>query len=145
MDVLNKIRLLSKVCHLPSLKGEDALTNKVVLQLTGYSIEGELKGVWFHVPNESVVSKENKLKDILRIKKKHCMGLINGVPDLVFISKNNTLFIELKTAKGRLTESQLYFQEWCIDEGVDYFVARSVEEVTTILKEKGFLLDKRAG
>lgn len=139
MNILNKIRLLSKICNLPNLKGEDALTNKVAMTLTGYSLDGKLKGVWFHVPNESVVSKDNKITDILRIKRKHSMGLINGVPDLVFITKDKSLFIELKTEKGRLSESQVYFREWCIDEKIEYYVARSVEEVTDILKRNKIL------
>ncbi len=139
MNILNKIRLLSKICNLPNLKGEDALTNKVAMILTGYTLDNNLKGIWFHVPNESVVSKENKLKDILRIQRKHCMGLINGVPDFVFISKDKTLFIELKTEKGRLSEYQLYFRDWCADEQIDYYIARSVEEVTDILKRNKLL------
>lgn len=139
MNILNKIRLLSKICNLPNLKGEDALTNKIAIKLTGYTLDNQLKGVWFHVPNESVVSKENKLKDILRIQRKHCMGLINGVPDFVFISKDKTLFIELKTEKGRLSESQIYFREWCIDEKIDYYVARSEEEVKDILIRNNLL------
>lgn len=139
MNILNKIRLLSKICNLPNLKGEDALTNKVAMILTGYTLDNNLKGIWFHVPNESVVSKENKLKDILRIQRKHCMGLINGVPDFVFISKDKTLFIELKTEKGRLSEYQLYFRDWCVDEQIEYYVARSVEEVTDILKRNKLL------
>lgn len=141
MNILNKIRLLSKICNIPNLKGEDALSNKVAMTLTSYTLDNQLKGVWFHVPNESVVSKENKLKDILRIQRKHCMGLINGVPDFVFISKNKALFIELKTEKGRLSESQIYFRDWCTDEQIDYYVARSVEEVTDILKRNKLLSD----
>lgn len=139
MNILNKIRLLSKICNLPNLKGEDALTNKIAMNLTGYTLDNKLKGIWFHVPNESVVSKENKLKDILRIQRKHCMGLINGVPDFVFISKDKTLFIEIKTEKGRLSESQIYFRDWCVDEQIDYYVARSVEEVTDILQRNKLL------
>lgn len=133
MNLINKIRLLSKICNLPNLKGEDALANQIAMVLTGYTLDNQLKGVWFHVPNESVVSKENKLKDILRIQRKHCMGLINGVPDFVFISKEKSLFIEVKTDKGRLSESQVYFRDWSIDEKIDYYIARSVEEVKDIL------------
>ena len=140
MNLLNKVRLLSKIRNIPSLKGEDSLTNKVAMALTRYSLDGQLKGVWFHVPNESVVSKDNKLTDILRIKRKHSMGLINGVPDLVFVSKDKTVFIELKTEKGRLSESQIFFREWCKDEGIDYFVARSVEEVSEVLTEAKILV-----
>ena len=139
MNILNKIRLLSKICNLPNLKGEDALTNKIAMNLTGYTLDNKLKGIWFHVPNESVVSKENKLKDILRIQRKHCMGLINGVPDFVFISKDKTLFVEIKTEKGRLSESQIYFRDWCVDEKIDYYIARSVEEVVDILQRNKLL------
>lgn len=139
MDAITKLRILGRVYNLPSLKGEDALANQIAMKLTEYSIEGKLKGIWFHVPNESVVSKSNMLTDILRIKRKHSMGLINGVPDLVFISKEKALFVELKTAKGRLSESQQLFKEWCIDEGIGYYVSRSVEDIEKILTETGLL------
>lgn len=142
MSVLAKIKLLGKVYNIKKLKGEDALANQVAMRLTCHSIEGKLLGVWFHVPNETVVSKNNMLTDILRIKRKHSMGLINGVPDLVFISKEKTIFIELKTATGRLSESQILFQEWCIDEGISYYVARSVDEVEKILRKSKLLVEK---
>ena len=137
-----KLKIFSNIKYLRQAKGEDALTNKEAIELTGYSLENKLKGIWFHVPNESVVSKDNKLTDILRIKRKHCMGLINGAPDFVFITKEKTLFIELKTQNGRLSESQRDFRDWCAEEEIGYFVARSVEEVINILNSNQILKEQ---
>ena len=139
---MHKLKIFQNIKYLHQAKGEDALTNKVAIELTGYSLENKLKGIWFHVPNESVVSKDNKLTDILRIKRKHCMGLINGAPDFVFITKEKTLFIELKTQNGRLSESQRDFRDWCAEEEIGYFVARSVEEVINILKSNQILKEQ---
>lgn len=140
MDTITKLKILSKIRNQPNLKGEDALTNQVAIALTGYSLENKLKGVWFHVPNESVVSEHNKLTDIIRIKRKQSMGLINGAPDFVFITKDKTLFIELKTETGRLSESQKDFKEWCHSEGIGYFIGRSVADVIDILRNNKILV-----
>lgn len=137
---MNKLRIFGNIKYLHKAKGEDALTNQVAIALTGYSLENKLKGVWFHVPNESVVSEDKKQVDIIRIKRKQCMGLINGAPDFVFITKDKTIFIELKTETGRLSESQKDFKEWCHDEGIGYFIGRSVADVIDILRNNKILV-----
>lgn len=135
-----KLRIFSNIKYLHKAKGEDALTNQVAIALTGYSLENKLKGIWFHVPNESVVSEKNKLTDIIRIKRKQCMGLINGAPDLIFIKDGKALFIELKTKKGHLSDAQKDFQSWCNSENIGYHIARSVDDTLQILKDNDFLV-----
>lgn len=136
---ISKLKLLSKINNLKNLKGEDALTNVIAQYLRALSLENELKGIWFHVPNESVVSEGNKLTDVLRIKRKQAMGLINGAPDFVFVSPEKTIFIELKTKTGALSEYQKLFKEWCESEKITYRVARSLDETKQILLENGFI------
>lgn len=55
MEISTEFNLLSKITNARSLTGEDALTNKIAIELKALTLEGKLKGVWFHVPNESVV------------------------------------------------------------------------------------------
>ena len=138
-NILTKLKILGKISNLPHLKGEDALTNIIAQYLRAMSLEGKLKGVWFHVPNESVVSEGNRVTDILRIKRKQAMGLINGAPDFVFVSAEKTIFIELKTKTGTLSEYQKLFREWCESEGITYTIARSLGDVIEILTENKFI------
>lgn len=140
---INKIRLLSKIKNLSNLKGEDALTNQIAQYLRAVSLEGKLKGVWFHVPNESVVSERNKLTDIIRIKRKQSMGLINGAPDFVFVSPEKTVFIELKVKGGSLSEYQKLFREWCESEQITYTIARSLGDVISILATNNLINENK--
>lgn len=41
------------------------------------------------------------------------MGLINGVADFVIVTSSKTIFVELKTEKGRQSDFQKLFQKWC--------------------------------
>jgi len=129
---MNEFKILSKITYSKSLKGEDKLANDVALELKALTLEGKLNAVWFHVPNESVVG---SLKDMLRINRKHLMGLVNGAPDFVVISERETIFIELKTDKGRLTESQKMFREWASKVGIEYYIIRNLTELRSALKE----------
>ena len=140
-NTITKLKILGKICNLPNLKGEDALTNVIAQYLRAMSLEGKLKGVWFHVPNESVVSEGNRVTDILRIKRKQAMGLINGAPDFVFVSTEKTIFIELKTKTGTLSEYQKLFREWCESDGITYTIARSLGDVIKILTENRFIIN----
>ena len=140
-NTLIKLKILGKISNLPNLKGEDALTNIIAQYLRAMSLEGKLKGIWFHVPNESVVSESNRVTDILRIKRKQAMGLINGAPDFVFVSAEKTIFIELKTKTGVLSEYQKLFKEWCESEGITYTIARSLGDVIEILTENKFITE----
>ena len=88
MEISTEFNLLSKITNARSLTGEDALTNKIAIELKALTLEGKLKGVWFHVPNESVVG---NFRDVIRIKRKHDMGLINGVADFVIVTSSKTM------------------------------------------------------
>jgi penicillin-binding protein-related factor A (putative recombinase) len=59
---------------------------------------------------------------------------INGVSDIIGIYKGKALFIEVKSAKGRLRPDQIKFMAQAKQEGAICIVARSIEDV-----EKGLL------
>ena len=130
MDVLNEYKILSKVVPSNALKGEDKLSNRIAIELKALTLEGKLNAVWFHVPNEAVVG---NIKDVLRIKRKHLMGLINGAPDFVIVSKNKTIFLELKTDKGRMTEAQKMFKDWASKTGIEYYIIRCVADLQSAI------------
>jgi hypothetical protein len=56
-------------------------------------------------------------------------GSSSGVADLIAIKATTIVFVEVKTAKGRLSESQRKFAALCTKYGTPYIVARSVEDV----------------
>lgn len=136
MEISTEFNLLSKITNARSLTGEDALTNKIAIELKALTLEGKLKGVWFHVPNESVVG---NFRDVIRIKRKHDMGLINGVADFVIVTQSKTIFVELKTEKGRQSDFQKLFQKWCEKNDIKYFIIRNVVEFKSVLMREGLI------
>ena len=71
-------------------------------------------------------------------KKAKRLGVLPGVPDLFFPISNNVhhgLFIELKSAKGRLSPVQKQLKDKLCESGYLVKIARSFEETLTILGE----------
>jgi hypothetical protein len=67
------------------------------------------------------------------------MGLQVAWPDLILLSPipSRTHFLELKSAKGRLTPFQMSFAEWCHANEVQHAVAYSFKEAIDHLKNWG--------
>jgi hypothetical protein len=62
-------------------------------------------------------------------------GLTKGVPDLCLLGPlGRSHWIEVKTAKGKLSKEQDDFGNWCVLNGVPWCLVRSVEDVQTCLK-----------
>ena len=116
--------------------GEDKLTNQIALCLKIAVLEGRLKGVFFHVPNESVSKTK---KDMLRLLKKKQLGMISGAPDFVIVTQNKTLFIELKTTKGRQSDFQKLFQTWSAKNNIQYYIVRDIKDLEDILLSNGVM------
>lgn len=93
-----------------------------------------LLGVYlFSVPNDAAgavsAAKGARLK---------ALGLRAGVSDLVLMGLDGrAYFLEIKTATGKLSDSQKKFQALCAARGWPYAVARSVDEAVTKAKEWG--------
>ena len=88
---------------------------------------------YFHVPNASMATPGFR-KTLKR------MGLKAGISDLLFIRPGGVLgAIELKLVGGRQSDNQEDFQAVCIYYGVDYKIARSIQEVIDILRDWGCL------
>jgi len=112
---------------------EDDLQRQVILMLKKSLPIGTL---YHHSPNEGVRKVQFKMK----LKS---MGTRFGWPDLeifapaheTITSKNETLFIELKLAKGKLSPNQVSIRDSIISAGFPWALCRSVEEVETFLGE----------
>lgn len=131
------LKLLQNIFYLKGAKGEDKLANHIALELKAMTIEGTLKAVWFHVPNETKIKDK---KDLISLRKKTSLGLIPGAPDFVFLSKNKAICIELKTDTGKQSDNQKLFQTWCDNDQVPYYIARSIDDVKKILKQEEILV-----
>ncbi len=61
-----------------------------------------------------------------------------GLPDVVaLVPGGGVLFIEVKSATGRLSTEQREFQAACADAGVTHLVARSWDDVEQRLRMRG--------
>ncbi len=92
-----------------------------------------LRGIFCHsIPNERKSSPQAGA----RLKRS---GRVAGVADLILwipvMGFTKIFYIEVKTSKGRLSQSQKEFQQICSDSGVAYIVVRSVEDVVKIINE----------
>src|SRR5262245_24212042 len=72
------------------------------------------------------------------------LGLRAGVPDLEIIHRGTPLFIELKTARGLLSEVQRQMHRKLAYCGAQTFVCRSLDCVEESLREMGVPLRGRA-
>jgi len=80
--------------------------------------------VLFHIPNGGMRSKTEA--SIMKAE-----GVVAGVPDLFLAYSNygyNGLFIEMKTPKGRITNTQEYFMEHATRAGYLCAVCRSLDD-----------------
>ena len=112
---------------------EDDLQRQVILMLKTRLLPNTL---YHHSPNEGMRKVQFKMK----LKS---MGTRFGWPDLeifapsheTITSKNETLFIELKLAKGKLSPNQVSIRDSLISAGFPWALCRSVEEVEFFLNK----------
>ena len=84
--------------------------------------------IYFHTPN----APRNKVTGA-RLK---AMGMKAGVPDLCIIYRGDVLFVELKTAKGRLSPVQKAMQMQLASAGAHVMTeCRSVEALEAYLEQ----------
>lgn len=87
--------------------------------------------LWFAVPNGG---KRSKIEAARLVKG----GVRAGVPDLAFILPGGrTGFIELKAAKGRMSEMQTAFADSASRIGAHWGLCRSVDDVEEALRDWG--------
>ena len=56
------------------------------------------------------------------------MGAYKGVPDRI-MHYNGVVYLEIKTPEGKLSEHQLKFQQQCLEDGIEYWIIRSIEDL----------------
>lgn len=126
--------LLPKFKQPSGIKGEANICLSIASWLREKSLTDEaFPYIWFHIPNQYSGSYRGIYGALLA-----WMGKILGVPDYVFISKEHSFFVEVKTSIGKQSPSQKIFQKWCEEKGINYFICHSLEEFknTLILAKK---------
>jgi len=113
------------------LKEEQKICVEFANEMRQLTLEGKLPYIWFHVANEFLPS--TRLNYSFESKLKH-MGKISGVPDYCFLGEKDNFFIEFKTLKGKQTQTQKIFEEWCATTKVNYFLCRSAREGIEIVR-----------
>jgi hypothetical protein len=150
LKVYKALLMPPKSCMQP--KGqEEQICIKFANALRGWTLDGKLNAVWFHVPNEFTVTRTKEAGIGADGKYKFCqkfnpfhnlmksLGKYSGVSDYVFGNSDGMYCIEFKSKKSYLTDNQKAFKSWCEIKGVRHGVARSFEEAESKLKEWGIL------
>lgn len=72
-------------------------------------------------------------------------GVKAGVPDIAIVREGGSIaFLEVKTPKGRLSNSQVEFRDWCGSHSVPFAVVRGVGDTEAFLRDLNVPLKARA-
>lgn len=89
------------------------------------------RGLFFSVTNNS--------EHIARAMQRKSVGLISGVSDCLFIWRGSLYCFEFKTDKGRQSPAQIEWQEKVNNQGINYYVVRSLDTFQDLIN--GILSD----
>lgn len=94
----------------------------------------ELMGIYcFHVKNEG----HKRIQTALRDKAE---GVKPGVTDLIFPCKDGiTRYMEIKSAKGTLSDKQKDFRDMCKLSAIPWAMCRSLDEAIVIFRQWGIM------
>lgn len=102
------------------------------------TLEGRLRCVWTHVPNE-VAGGRGRASEV-RYAVAKAMGMITGTHDYLFLARDLSAAIEMKAGRNGLTDGQRDFRAWCETAAVPVATARSADEAEALLVGWGLLL-----
>ena len=85
------------------------------------------KGTLFSIPNEG--QRDGRFASRMKSQ-----GMVAGVPDLCLILRGRTVFIEMKTAGGRLSDKQTKVIDNMRAAGADVRICRSKAEFAEIVR-----------
>ena len=94
------------------------------------------KHVICSIPNGAVLSGD-KMQRIRQWKRLQSEGALPGMPDVFIAMRNdkcNGLFIEFKSEKGKLTETQKAIHALLINAGYCVKICRTLDEFISIIK-----------
>ncbi len=62
------------------------------------------------------------------------MGAYKGVPDRIAHFNGRVVYLEIKTPTGKLSEHQENFWRQCANDGISYWLIRSIEDLEICLE-----------
>jgi hypothetical protein len=85
---------------------------------------------WNNCPEERglLYMNHNNPRDARQGAQLKVMGMISGVADMTYLSKSGPIFLEFKTATGRQTDRQKWWQSQVENAGYRYCIIRNFEE-----------------
>ena len=118
----------------PTIPESDIQTQ--IVELLSYHARRN-RYIFFSVPNEHDLSGAgNRYAKINKLKK---MGLTPGALDLVIIKTGMAFLMEVKSAKGIVSDNQKLFMNGVWRAGAKCSVVRSYEQAAAVLKQWGIL------
>jgi hypothetical protein len=108
-----------------SLKEEQKICVEFANHMRQLTLAGNFPYIWFHVANEFIPSTRKNFS--FDLKQKH-MGKISGIADYCIMGDKDSFLIEFKTGKGKQSDNQKVFEEWCNTKKVPYYICRSAKE-----------------
>jgi len=116
-------------------KGEPALCVQFRTWLTKEEHDDRCTCVWFHPQNESNQVGNQRWWNLQRN-----MGKFAGVSDYVFMGDKINLCLEIKDGpKGKQSEAQSCFEQWCNKKKVPYELARTLDEAIKFVRQYGVI------
>lgn len=85
----------------------------------------ELRGLLFHVRNNSASKREGKYWQEL--------GVIPGVSDFIFLYGCKAHCIELKTPTGYQSPEQIEWEQKVYEQGIDYYIINSIAKFKNLI------------
>ena len=62
------------------------------------------------------------------------LGSYRGAPDRVLHLNGRVVYLEIKTPTGKLSEYQERFEDQCYDDGISYWLIRSIEDLERLME-----------
>ena len=75
-----------------------------------------------HIPNQSTRGRQR------------WAGLLPGAPDLVAVKRGRVLFLEVKTAKGKVSEKQSEVHDLLRLHGMEVRVVRGIDDIMDLIQ-----------
>ena len=72
-------------------------------------------------------------RNVIVASKLKAEGVTAGVSDLIFVYRKEVCFIEVKTPKGRMQDTQLAFEKVVFEAGFPYIVVRTLDEFRDLI------------
>ncbi|WP_398457379.1 VRR-NUC domain-containing protein [Sphingomonas albertensis] len=112
------------------MRPEDALQASVAAYL---DVALPSASWWTATANGAFLGGDVKRRAI-QSRRMKAAGVKNGTPDILIVWDGRLFAVELKTAKGKLTESQKDASDAIVGAGGGWTVARSIDDVSAFLR-----------